>query len=147
MAVQLDLPSAFTGEPDQQLRQVYSYLYQLSEQLTNALNTISADQFVAEDRNVLTNLKDGELPAAADKTIKAQGSTLKSLIVKTADRIEQQMDLLEQNFSSNYVAQSEFGTYKDEVDNKVQTSANGVKTTIEALEVTLSNKIGQTDFS
>ena len=115
MAVQLDLPSAFTGEPDQQLRQVYSYLYQLSEQLTNALNTISADQFVAEDRNVLTNLKDGELPAAADKTIKAQGSTLKALIVKTADNIQQKMDILEQTFRSDYVAQSEFGEFQEQI--------------------------------
>ncbi len=111
--------------PDnQQLLGIYSYLYQMSQTLNTALNTLSTDNFDQVSATAIKTATNGIQEANKANTDKY--NTLKSLIIKTADIVEAEMNVLRTELYSNYVAQSEFGEYKESVKNDITASAEGI---------------------
>lgn len=100
-----------------------SYLMQMTEQLEYALNNLETANFTESSQKEIT--KNSE--AVAQATTDASVEVLKAMIVKNAEVIEQQMDSMEQNLHGEYTAlSSQFGTYREETDNKIEANANAI---------------------
>lgn len=116
-------PQAFSGSEAQQLGQVYRYLFRLSEELSGALNAVETQQQAVAETVVRTGgvTKEG---LAAELT--GQYSQIKSLIVKSADLVRSEMDVLETQLRSDYIAKSEWGEYHEEISAEIEATAHGI---------------------
>ena len=117
MNLNLSNPPRLTGGTEDQLRQITSYLYQLQRDLNVALDSV--DSVVKEAA--------GETAAtAAEQTVSATAKSLKSLIIKTAGVIRQEMDTWTQTLEGTYLAISDFGTYQESVSQEIIATATQV---------------------
>lgn len=143
MAFFLAPPPGAEGSDKEQLVRIRSWLYQMSDNLNSALNHLTADNLAAEEAQAITNVIQG----VASKGASDQANGLKTLIMKTADSIRASVDQINATLASDYVAQSEFGTYKAQARNDITASANGVLQQFESSETVQSLQEGQTSFS
>ena len=117
MNLNLSNPPRLTGGTEDQLRQITSYLYQLQRDLNVALDSV--DSVVKEAA--------GETAAtAAEQTVSATAKSLKSLIIKTAGVIRQEIDTWTQTLEGTYLAISDFGTYREEVSQEITATATEI---------------------
>lgn len=101
------MPPYPTGTAQQQCFQTYSYLFQMAQQLNMALDQL--ENMGAS--SPLVQQKPAALRDASTASAAAQYDTLKSLILKTADTVNRTMEQLSATLTEDYVAQSDFGTY------------------------------------
>lgn len=113
---------------DKQLLEMYSYLYQMSQQLNIALNSLSAENIKQSPASSINNAVAGAKDAAADKY-----NHLKSLIIKTAKDVDDGMETIRNELKGEYVAQSEFGIYKESVNQTISENAAYTKKEFEAV--------------
>lgn len=99
-------------------RVLFAYLDEMSRQLNYALQQIPDEAYVQAQAKTISKAESG---AQAEQ----QAITLKSLIMKSADEVNSAIDLLRTELRSSYVAQSEFGSYKADVTNQIEQSAEG----------------------
>lgn len=123
-------PPILNGSERQQLVQVRQYLYQMSRDLNFALNNLTEGNF-ATGSMAHKVLNGGDTEGQLGTEAKNQLSTLKSLIIKTADTVRAEMDLLEARLSSTYVAQSTFGTFAEEINTQLTATAENVQQSID----------------
>lgn len=117
MNLNLSNPPRLTGDTADQLRQITSYLYQLQRDLNVALDSVDS---VVKEAAVET------AATAAEQTVSATAKSLKSLIIKTANFVKQEMDSWTQLLEGNYLAISDFGTYREEVSQEITTTATEI---------------------
>ena len=116
MNLNLSAPPRLTGDTADQLRQITSYLYQLQRDLNVALDSVdSVVSQAAEDT-----------AKAAEGTVSETAKSLKSLIIKTAGVIQQEMDTWTQTLEGTYLAVSDFGTYREEVSQEITATATEI---------------------
>ena len=125
----IQTPPQFGGDERQQLVQVRSYLYQLAETLNQNLNNLSLDNFRPDAKQTITAVAED-----SEKTIQQNAQALKALIVKTASVIEAQIDEISTKLETNYVAQSEFGTYTKQAEAQITANAEGITQNYERVE-------------
>lgn len=117
MNLNLSTPPRLTGGTEDQLRQITSYLYQLQRDLNVALDSVDS---VVKEAAVET------AATAAEQTVSATAKSLKSLIIKTAGVIRQEMDTWTQTLEGTYLAISDFGTYQESVSQEIIATATQV---------------------
>lgn len=118
----IEVPPALTGGSEQQLKQMYSYLFRLSENLNVALTQITV-QATAEAVKTVT------AKVAAEENGQTSNSydALKSLIINTANVVRKEMDVLETELNSSYEALSEdWGTYRETISSTITATAEGI---------------------
>ena len=116
MNLNLSTPPRLTGDTADQLRQITSYLYQLQRDLNVALDSVdSVVSQAAEDT-----------AKAAEGTVSETAKSLKSLITKTANFVKQEMDSWTELLEGNYLAISDFGTYREELSQEITTTATEI---------------------
>ena len=105
-------------------RAVYDYLYRVTEQLNLALSNLGAENFAANStaRQVLS---DG-IGEQQKKTVLEGISSLKSMIIKTADVVQAEMDALEISLESKYLAVSDFGTFQENIASQLTATAASI---------------------
>ena len=103
----------------------------MSRDLNLALNNLTSENFVtsAEAQKALGGSGDRE--EQLHQETRKQMSSLKSLIIKTADTVQAEMDLLEASLASTYVAQSTFGTFAEEIHTQISATAENVQQNID----------------
>lgn len=84
----------------------YAYLYGMAEQLNLALSQMEAGQL--ETAAAISQ-------TAGKSALRQQYATLKALVIKTADVVRAEMDTLAMSLKGEYVAQSDFGSYVQEL--------------------------------
>lgn len=100
-----------------------SYLMQMTDQLEYALNNLETSNFTENTKKELSQTS----TTIAQQTTDSSAEVLKAFIQKTAEVIEQQMDSMEQTLHGEYTAlSSQFGTYREETDNKITANANAI---------------------
>lgn len=116
----ISLPPTLMGTEAEQLVQMHRFLFRLSEQLTRALEMqeIALHEDAAKQIEVSQQATNGELIT--------QQTTLKSLIIKTADMVRTEMDTLETTLRQQYIAKSEWGSYEENIKNDMVATAQGV---------------------
>lgn len=94
----------------EQVLQMRSYLYQLSQQLNWALNTVSGG---SSGENVV--LPQGMADSGGGGTDPAATfAAIKGLIIKSTDIVNAYSESISQKLEGKYVAQSDFGEYREE---------------------------------
>lgn len=116
MAYDIRLPN-ITGTTDrEQLEQIKSYLYQFAEQLKYAVQVIDINTLaVTQQVNTVTSTVAN--PTTEQKL--QQFNNLKNLIISSADIVNAYSEEISYRLEGEYVAQSEFGTYKEETSRQV----------------------------
>lgn len=144
MGININLPKITATNPSEQIQQMYSYLFQVTEQLNWALSTIekSINEGTAEE-SVQINSSD----ALTEKEAQTTFNSIKSLIIKSADIVEAYYEEINRRFEGEYVAQSDFGTYAEQTTNDISENSTAIEqfytnlqqiiTDIEGIEHTL----------
>lgn len=106
MAIDIRLPNITAPTEREQLVQMKSYLYQLAEQLQWALQNVdTSNKSVVVTPTVRSSAP--STTASAEVTF----SSIKGLIIKSADIVNAYYEEINNRLSSEYIAQSDFGTY------------------------------------
>jgi hypothetical protein len=126
---QFTQPPILRGTERDQLVQIRQYLYQMSRDLNVALTSLTADNFATGTEAV--KVLSGDLTANQQKQIDAGMGTLKSLIIKTADNVRAEIDIIEKTLTSDYVAVSDFGTFSENINTQITAMAESIKQTID----------------
>lgn len=114
-------PNITAKTETEQLLQMRSYLYQLSQQLNWAFSTIS------------TEVRTDSTAAGASVEGKKQGNDpvqtfaeLKNLIIKSTDIVDAYYSEINGRLEKIYLAKSDFGTYKEQASLEIQQNADGI---------------------
>lgn len=120
-------------------RAVYDYLYRVTEQLNLALSHLGAENFDSDStaRQVLS----GGMSEEQKETLERGLGNLKSIIIKTADAVQAEMDALEVRIESTYVAVSDFGTYQEDIAARLTATAASIEQAI-SYYAALSDALG-----
>jgi len=126
MNINISPPPEITGAHS--LRELHTYLFNLSEVLNASLNCISEENLAPETAEKISKSEKSAEESAG------QYNSLKALIIKTADIVRSEMAELEAHMSATYVAESEFGEYRREAQSAVTATANDITQLYELTE-------------
>lgn len=125
MANHFDAPPMLAGDEARQLEQLYRYLQTISDQLNEAMNGISLENFTAEAREQIQAAASG---GTAGKEIKRTQNTLRSMIIKSAEIVRNEMQEIRTELRQNYEAISEeYGTLEQELTAQIEANAAGIR--------------------
>lgn len=133
MAINITLPKITAGNPNEQMRQMQSYIYQLAEQLNWALGTLET----SSGGNVSPDIKIENSEGLSEKEAENTFSSIKSLIIKSADIVKAYEETIMKDFNGTYFADSDFGTYLEKTNMSIEANSKGVNevyTNIQTIE-------------
>lgn len=113
-------PNITAKTETEQLLQMRSYLYQLSQQLQWAFSTISTE--VRTDSSTAASAQGKKQESSPAQTF----GEIKSLIIKSADIVNAYYDQINSRLTGLYVAQSDFGTYAQQTDLNIQGNSQSI---------------------
>lgn len=115
------LPEINAPTADGQLRQLRSYLYQLTEQLNLAMQSV--DEEMSKQKTTISSAAESaESPEGKLKTF----NSVKALIIKSADIINAYTDEITRQLDGQYVSQSEFGTYTETTSQQIAENSTSI---------------------
>lgn len=118
-----ETPSTLNGTAQEQLQTLYSYLYQMSEKLNEAMQTITIENMEPDLQVQIRTVTGTEGQQLREK----ESNALKSMIVKTANIVRSEMDEIRTTLESSYEALSEdFGSYERNLTNNITATAEGI---------------------
>ena len=135
MSIDFRFPNITAKDEAGQLIQMRSYLHQLVEQLNYAMKTVeSGSSSAASYQNKAT-------PAAAGEDAKSQSTfnSIKSLIIKSADIVNAYYETINARLKGIYVAESDFGTYTEVTDAKIEGNSEAISQHYEDIQQILSD--------
>ena len=115
--VEIRLPELSGSTEAEQLRQIRSYLYSLASQLQYAFDGAEQEQQTALS-TPRTAARQEETPTL---------SSIKSLIIRSAEITQRIAEKLETRLSGKYVAQSQFGTFTQLTEQRIAASAEELR--------------------
>ena len=124
MSIAIQLPHITASTDEGKLQQMQSYMYQLAQQLNWALNVVESAQ-AGNTSSVVYQQRESSTPKEAEDTF----NSIKALIIKSADIVKAYETTIFNNFNGKYFAESDFGTYIEETNRKVEESSQGVTET------------------
>lgn len=133
MSIDIRLPN-ISGTDHEKVEQIRSYLYQFAEQLNWALNNLDSTVSTAVSQATKT-------PSVAEAEAERQKnfSSIKALIIKSSDIVEAYSDEINRRLEGVYVAESEFGEYKETTSNEIKANSDSI--------ISLIDKIGEINTS
>ena len=123
MSSNLRYPNITGQSESAKLAQMQSYLHQLVDQLNYALKTIEAGSTGTAAAASTASSKAEPTPQDA----KATFSSIKSLIIKSADIVNAYYDEINHRLSGVYVAESDFGAYAEETDLQIEANSKAIE--------------------
>lgn len=133
----LPSPPMLQGSQAQQLNDVRRYLFRLVDQLNGSLNNLTDENF--------SESVAAALGGATKEEITQTQSELKSLIVKNANEVYQTIDVLTRTLKSEYVAISDFGTFRETMENTITETAAGLEQQINTQSEIVNNYMTTTN--
>ena len=105
-------------------QQIKSYLIQLAEQLQWALNNIDAS-----NNTEVVSPTPRSLISSSQTTTSAEATfgSIKDLIIKSAEIVDAYYEKISERLNSKYVAESEFGTYIEQIEQEIIESSASVE--------------------
>lgn len=136
MGIEIRLPNITGASEKEQLLQLKSYLYQLSEQLQYAFDNInttggSGNGYVVKEAPRGFTASSGGSGVNAEATFAA----IKSLIIKSADIVNAYYDEINKKLEGAYVAQSDFGVFAEKTTQDIQANSTGITQTFENVQL------------
>ena len=147
MGIYIRLPNITASTEREQLVQMKSYLFQLAEQLQWALQNVDTSNNTVAVTPTPNSLQSSSQNTASSASPEVSFGSIKALIIKSADIVNAYYDVINSRLSSEYVAQSDFGTYLQENSQSITQTSNYIEqlftsqqqitTDIDSLNVTL----------
>ena len=134
-------PNITAATEREQILQMRSYLYQLAQQLQFALGTVEKQIITVND--TAANAEREVRSVSESQTPKAQFSGLKALIIKSADIVEAYYEEINRRLTGQYLAISDFGTYRQETEQVITENSQGITRVFSDVQ-TISTSLGQT---
>lgn len=124
MSIDIRQPNITAQTADGKLTQMQSYLYQLTEQLQWALNSL--DTTNGSEKKVVYDAKGNVIG-----TTKAESNfnEIKALIISSADIIEAYAESISHKLKGRYVAKSEFGEFEQETNATLEATSDKIDQT------------------
>lgn len=138
MSIDIRLPNITATTEAGKLQQMQSYMYQLVEQLNWALNAVETAQSGNATPAVKMESKEALSPKEAEDTF----NSIKALIIKSADIVKAYETTIFSDFNGAYFADSDFGSYLEETNRKVEENSKNVTETYKNVQ-TITNKDGE----
>lgn len=135
MRLNLRLPNINGISEKEQLLQIKSYLYQLVNDLQFAIDDTASTPNNVEVKQSISS----STPSSTMNTT-AMFAALKPLIIKSADIVDAYYEKLTKKFEGNYVAASDYGTYKEETAQAIEENSTAIAQTFTNIQ-TIDNKI------
>ena len=123
MGKRIELPRKPQGQPEKQLEALYSYLYQMAEALNSNLADIGGNELTDRERKQISQI----IGTKAEDGDRSEAETLKSLIVKTASYVQNELDYYRINLLGDYVAEGKFGKYVRRTGLDVDVTPTGIQ--------------------
>lgn len=130
-AVEIRLPELSGGTEAEQLRRIQSYLYTLAQQLQFAFDTVSQEQTASAQGTRTAEKTEAPMNFAA----------IKALILKSAQLTEHFQQEVEKHLTGLYVAQSQFGTFRQETEQRISANSQSIQqkfSNLQQLETTVA---------
>ena len=142
MSVQIRKPNIIANNDREMLEQIRVYLYQMSDQLNWAFDTIESGGGTSGTVQVLNTASD---EATSAEKAEISFNEIKALIIKSADIVEAYYDKISKKLEGEYTALSQFGDFHQTT--KAYLEANPTESlvkfeNIQSIQNTLE-KIGQ----
>lgn len=122
MSIELRLPNITAPTSDGQVAQMKSYMHQLVQQLNWALNTVDEAAQGNTSSVVMSKQSESASPEEAANTF----NSIKALIIKSADIVKAYEETIFTDFNGKYFAESDFGTFIETTNRKVEENSKGV---------------------
>ena len=116
-------PPVGQGTAEAQVGQIHRYLFRLSEQLNQALE--QTDERIVNAETTATTAANS-IKTAESEDLPSQYNRLRSLIIKTADIVRHEMDVMIGSLSSKYIAISDWGQYEENIQNDIEATAKEI---------------------
>ena len=130
MSINFRLPNITADTDSGKLTQMQSYMHQLVEELNWAMNTVESYQGGNTSAPVVYKKSETSSPQEAEETF----NSIKALIIKSADIVKAYEETIRTDFDGYYVAESDFGTYTEATNKKVEENSKGVTETYSRVE-------------
>ena len=141
MSIDIRLPNITATTDAGKIQQMQSYMHQLVEQLNWALNTVESAQGGNTSAPVVYQQGEPSTAQEAEDTF----NSIKALIIKSADIVKAYETTIFSDFNGKYFAESDFGTYLEETNKKVEENSKGVTEHYERIETIDSRVEGVED--
>ncbi len=143
------MPAAPEGSLQEQVTQQYAYLLQMAQQLNLALGQLEGMGGGGTGFASAARQADGRTGSSGREKADEQYETLRSMIIKTAARVEKTTQELTAQLKENYVAASDFGQYiatlsayleaNPEALTQYYSFVSDLKTNVEAVDAAFSH--------
>ena len=140
MSTNIRLPNINAKTEAGQLLQVKSYLLQLAEQLNFALQDVESKAAANTPKNAATSSTSN-----TEKEAQSAFTTIKALIIKSADIVNAYYDEINKRLEGVYVAESDFGIYAEQTSQDIQANSTNIKSMYENIQTILSDIEGIKD--
>lgn len=131
------LPNITATTAEGKLQQVQSYLFQLVGQLNFALQSVEG----AAQSNVVLETA-SSTGATREQEAQATFNEIKALIIKSADIVNAYYDVITEKLSGEYVAESEFGTYRETTEQTITKTSTMVEQNFRSVQQIITDLEG-----
>lgn len=146
MGIQIRLPNITGASEKEQLVQLKSYLYQLSEELQWAFDNI--DTTAGSGNGYVVNQAPRGFtasPGAGGVNAEATFAAIKALIIKSADIVNAYYEEINAKLEGAYVAQSDFGTFAEKTTQDIEANSTGITQTFENVQIIIRDTKAEID--
>lgn len=142
MGLDIRLPNITATDTEGKMSQMQSYMHQLVEQLNWALATVD-NAIQGNTANVSVTSQNG---SKSEESAVDTFNAIKALIIKSADIVSAYEESMKTSFNGEYIAVSDFGTYLEKTESKVEANSHNISESFEKIEtITNSNGDGRLD--
>lgn len=131
-----DLPPILSGSSSEKLTALRNYLVRLAQELNNAENQ-PVQQTVKVSADGKREFASGENASGDIEAVQKNAAALRQLIIKTGDKLTEDIEKSEQSsmhyadgqidaLSHTYLAKSEFGSFTENIESQIASTAKGV---------------------
>ncbi|MCD8036035.1 MAG: hypothetical protein LUE88_01435 [Clostridiales bacterium] len=120
--INLSSPPAITGNEQEQLNKLRSYVFQTVEALNIGLKDMNAEGILEEISRAVSTDSDSE----ENQTALASYNNIRSLIIKTADYAVGNCEEFRKLLKSEYSASSDFGELTEQLENEISANSAGI---------------------
>lgn len=131
------LPNITGATAPEQLVQIRSYLYQLAGELQWSLDTL--EKGMTTTAPTTATIPAGNTTAEKEMTAQANFNEVKALIIKSADIVNAYYAEIDRRLSGIYVAESDFGIYREETDALLTANSTAIKQVYTNMQQILSD--------
>jgi hypothetical protein len=134
MSFDFNLPNITATSNEGKVEQIRGYLYQLTEQLKWALNSIESGRAYLVQKGNQSNVKE-----ISESEAISTFNSIKALIINSAEIVEAYSEKISKTLSGEYVAKSDFGEYTEHTTQTINADSKNVESLYRSIQEIVSD--------